>query len=870
MHKALLCAIVSLVFFAGPSQAQTLAQGFARPPADARPLVRWWWFGPNVEDREIVREIRAMKAGGFGGFELQTVYPLRLDGNVPFLSADHLRAIHLANETALAEGLRVDMTLGSGWPFGGPHIPVDLASTGVKLVLRPADAALVDLPVLRPGEHVMASFVGADMASARPVEPEGDCVAVPAADRGKTLFVVLQSPTGQQVKRAAMGAEGNVLDHMNAAAVQAHLASVGDTLMRAFGDRPPTAVFSDSLEVYGADWTGDLLAEFRKRRGYDLKPHLLDLFRDGPQSAAIRHDWGLTLSELTDERYLSTVTDWAHRHGTKFRSQSYGTPPVTLSSNRVVDFPEGEGARWRVFTPARWASSANHIYGQPVTSAESWTWLHAGAFQATPLDIKAEADVLMLEGVNQFVAHGWPYSPPSAPAPGWTFYAAAVFSDHNPWWPVLADVNRYLQRMSYLLRQGTPVTDVAVFLPEDDAFAAMTPGHASISDAMRQRVSETLTGQILDAGFNFDYVDNRTVLDKGLAYKVLILPHVSRVAPGVLAWIAAFAQAGGIVIAVDKAPDSAPGLMNATSGGERVSTLSRQIFTQGHNRVVGASKLGQALRDDIAPDLADVPPQLGFLHRRLPHGDLYFVANTSNQTVTAVPRFRDRRGPAQWWDAVSGSAHPWHGGSLTLAPYETRVFVFGGDAVAPITPSPEQTRRSLVLAKGWSIAFGGGPKRPLKSFVSWTQMPGRQHYSGVVTYSCRLMLNRGDIIGGVTTLDFGLGQTVAPSAVHQDGTRALLTSPLHEAAEVFVNGKRAGAVWAAPFTISLRGLVHPGKNRLEIRVGNTAVNLLAGRPAPDYSALNAKYGERFRPQNMSKLSPLPSGLLSPPKLISRL
>ena len=71
--------------------------------------------------------------------------------------------------------------------------------------------------------------------------------------------------------------------------------------MSAFGDHPPYAFFSDSLEVYGADWTDDLLAEFQKRRGYDLTPHLTALFFDGPDSAAIRHDWGQTLSELTDE-----------------------------------------------------------------------------------------------------------------------------------------------------------------------------------------------------------------------------------------------------------------------------------------------------------------------------------------------------------------------------------------------------------------------------------------------------------------------------------------------------------------------------------------------------------------------------------------
>ena len=100
------------------------------------------------------------------------------------------------------------------------------------------------------------------------------------------------------------------------------------------------------------------------------------------------------------------------QHGTLFRSQSYGTPPVTLSSDALVDLPEGEGSQWRRFTATRWAASASHLYGRPVTSSETWTWLHSPVFRATPLDMKAEADLHFLQGVNQLIGHGFPYSPP--------------------------------------------------------------------------------------------------------------------------------------------------------------------------------------------------------------------------------------------------------------------------------------------------------------------------------------------------------------------------------------------------------------------------------------------------------------------------
>ena len=74
--------------------------------------------------------------------------------------------------------------------------------------------------------------------------------------------------------------------------------------MQAFGDEPPYAIFSDSLEDNESDWTSDLLREFSRRRGYDLTPHLLALIADaGPETAAIRHDGGKTCTELAKDNY---------------------------------------------------------------------------------------------------------------------------------------------------------------------------------------------------------------------------------------------------------------------------------------------------------------------------------------------------------------------------------------------------------------------------------------------------------------------------------------------------------------------------------------------------------------------------------------
>ena len=120
----------------------------------------------------------------------------------------------------------------------------------------------------------------------------------------------------------------------------------------------------------------------------------------------MRHDWGQTLTELLNENFLEPFQAWCHQHHVLARVQAYGQPPAQLSSYRFVDLPEGEqgdeAGHWNHFTASRWASSAGHLYGVPVISAEAWTWIHTLPFRATPLDFKATADEYFLAG-NQSI-----------------------------------------------------------------------------------------------------------------------------------------------------------------------------------------------------------------------------------------------------------------------------------------------------------------------------------------------------------------------------------------------------------------------------------------------------------------------------------
>jgi alpha-L-rhamnosidase len=470
------------------------------------------------------------------------------------------------------------------------------------------------------------------------------------------------------VKRPALGGEGFVLDHYERAAIQQHLATVGDRLLHAFGNRPPYAVFSDSLEVFGTDWTPNFLHEFKTRRGYDLTPYLPALAENiGPTTAAIRHDWGKTLTEITEENYLTPIREWAHAHGTLFRSQTYGEPPVILSSNSLVDLPEGEhGPEWRAFSAARWAASASHLYGRPVTSSETWTWLHSPAFRATPLDMKAEADLHFLQGINQLIGHGWPYSPASAGEPGWSLYAAAAFNEHNPWFPAMPEITRYLQRVSFLMRQGQPANDIAIYLPTDDAWAHFTPGKISVDQSMNALLGPDLIPQILNAGYNFDFIDDRAIEHTTVPYKLLILPSVERIPLSTLRKLESFLRQGGTVVATRRIPSLAPGFLETKSDSAGIGALAKQLFAGSESNarfITDEQTLSTQLSKLLVPDFAvenEAASSIGFVHRKLPSDDIYFVVNTSNQPVETDAHVHTPRSHSEEWDPITGAAHSPH------------------------------------------------------------------------------------------------------------------------------------------------------------------------------------------------------------------
>ncbi len=216
-----------------------------------------------------------------------------------------------------------------------------------------------------------------------------------------TIYGVFLGWHGKLVERAAPGGEGNVIDHFSRDALRTYLgrfdaAFTGRSLdgLRAF--------FNDSYEVDDADGQANgtlmLFDEFERRRGYDLRQHLPALFGSDTSDtgARIAADYRLTVADLLHDNFTEPWRAWARRRGAIVRNQAHGSPGNLLDLYAASDIPETEGTEIPRF---KWASSAAHVAGRRLISAEAATWL-GEHFRSTLADVREAIDRFFVAGVN--------------------------------------------------------------------------------------------------------------------------------------------------------------------------------------------------------------------------------------------------------------------------------------------------------------------------------------------------------------------------------------------------------------------------------------------------------------------------------------
>lgn len=893
--------------------APSWESGFQDPAPEYGMGVYWWWFGPAVTKPEVTRELEVMQRAGISYVLIFPIYPISVDDpargirNLRYLSPEFQDV--LAHATAEARRLKItaDVLLGTGWPYGGPSITPALGAKRLKVVVSPvATGAVVNRPALEAEEKLEAALLvrghpkQVNLAGAIDVTNRLGTGLRQDRPGDWVLMTFIQSPTRMQVKRPSLGAEGLVMDHLNRKALDTYIASVGEPLLRLIKPGTIRAIHSDSMEVYGTEWTDGFLAEFSKRRGYDLRPYLPALAIDaGPLTADVRNDYWRTVGELAVDNYVRPLQQWAHSRGLQLQAESYGNPPVDMGSYAGVDLPMGEHYQWKMFDASRWASSAAHQMGIKSTSAEAYTWLRHPRYISTLQDLKLGSDLHFISGVTKMVAHGYAYSPPSEGIPGWGYYASVMLNDNNPFWPYFRYLSDYVRRVSYVLTLGKPAAGVALYLPEDDVMAGQPVGNGlnlymSTKDHLGDGRSVPEFGlpaalqsespvikTLITSGFTFDGIDRGLLrsdlktaagrLEIGdVAYRIAVLPNLRGISLPMLEKLADFCRNGGVLIATRRLPEAAYGVRDRDANYARVRQLVSEIFGDGSTEIARRHAFGRGVAiyvpdegSEFAKVLAALRPEirfaapdadLAFLHRGEAKRHLYFLTNTSAKPKSLQPVFRDGEGQPQIWDAMNGvrsavrhfdSTPAGTRVPIELEPYGSTIVVFDPTA-SPAKALPQKIAGANRSVPGPFSLRRGDEQYQLKTLRSWTDIDALRFFSGRADYEFEIELPQ-SLFGKNRGVWLDLGD-------------------VREIADVKVNGQAVGARWKLPYRVDLSSAARPGRNRITVGVTNLPINRVIGSPTPDYRALEPL---RFPfPQEKKLISePVPSGLLGPVQVI---
>ena len=850
-----------------------MAQSWPTPSPEAKPGARWWWLGSAVNDKDLKWNLEEYARTGIGAVEITPIYGVKGNdaNNLPFLSSPWMKALQTVENVGKANGILVDMNCGTGWPFGGPLVPISEAAaklvytdtivTGAQL-RKGISIALNDPKELKFAtlSRVMAYADGDKPANITDMANNGMVVMKKAAKK-KTYRVIAAycSRTRQMVKRAAPGGEGYVIDHFDRNAVTHYL----DRFEKAFAENNvayPHTFFNDSYEVYKANWTPTLFEEFEKRRGYKLEDYLPQLLGDvEDEGNKVLVDYRETLSDMLLENFSQQWTAWAHSHGAKTRNQAHGSPANLIDVYSSVDIPEIEGFGLSEFgikglrrdegytrkndsdvSMLKYASSAAHINGRTLVSSETFTWL-TEHFRTSLSQCKPDIDLMFSCGVNNMYFHGTTYSPKDDPWPGWKFYASIDMSPTNSIWRDAPYMMKYIERCQSFLQMGKPDNDFLVLLPVRDMWAQRHgKGAGSLLmqfdiHSMAKKAPDFIKS-IIDidkAGFDCDYISEKYLMTTaykngkletaaGTRYHALIIPGTGRMPEKVKAHIEDLKKQGAVII----------------YGTE-------------------ADKLAKA----ATPEEMRKTHGLRAIRRQNDSGYHYFIANLTPNDIDDIVKLSVEGNDAKWFDPLTGKIYDAQlsdkgvrialrsGESMILQIYNKKLNTNNGNR-------PELTDDVRYLNSGWTLQFEQcAPKvegtYPIGKLMTWEKLDNdsAKVTMGTGVYTTQVEMS-GEDAAAQWAIDLG---------------------DVRESARVYVNGELIGCAWSVPYILDCGKAFKKGKNTLEIKVTNLPANRIAdldrqGVKWRKFNEINI-VDINYKKTGYAEWQPVASGLNSTVKLI---
>jgi hypothetical protein len=879
------------------ADTKDIYQLFKNPTAGYQPFVRWWWNGDKVEKDELARELRLLKEAGIGGVEINPIkFPQRTDDlgkkSLIWLSDEWIEMLQFTFAEAEKLGLTCDLIVGSGWPFGAEYLEgeerAQLVVIGTKKLegtmdfeaslfdlLKEADPAVTSPYARRKMEILSVQLVPDPFTRMEEIKDLSDQIKTGfiafAIPQGKYVLYTLVKCSGfLEVINGAPGANGPVLNHYNKEAVSKYLHHMSDTIQKKAGplSKHIRAFFTDSLELEGANWTSDMLDEFKKRRGYDLMPYLpFTQFKIGGMGNVfdynygaqlcpelnniiqrVRYDFDLTKAELLKERFIDTFTQWCRDNNVKSRVQAYGRGYFPLEGSYEVDIPECE--TWikygigkemsetdyrvgRAYTMVnKFVSSAAHLKGKRLVSCEELTNTDM-VFNATLEILKVAADQSTISGVTHPVFHGFNYSPPQAPFPGWVRYGTFI-SERNNWWPYFRKFTDYKARLSALLQQGDMFADMAILPPVPDMWSQYGAQNEPFPSFYYPAYLSLVWEAMHQNGNACDYISEAVIRDAEMKdgqlqfgprkYHTIFLAGVQSLEPAAAQKLLAFVQNGGRVFCIESIPGKSLGLQNWQQRDKEVQDIISQLKSFS-DRFIFLPKPDKDFLQwyktiqqqyNLTPYVTIREPNVFVTQVRyqLPGREMLLLTNCSTEEahqVELIPSKSLADGKQAWiWDAETGERYKCDSPErimIDLSPADSKLIVFDKTRRGiPWKPAPAYGASTVFLNGGWNVEFrhinGNTRTVQMNQLKDLKDLPDAVSFSGTAIY--RTNLDLADLSKDVF---LNLGKVFGIS-------------------ELLVNNVPCGTRWYGRHIYDVTKQVKPGANAIEIRVVTTMGNYL--------------------------------------------
>jgi hypothetical protein len=613
---------------------------FKNPDLNYRPYVRWWWNGNKVDKAELIRELKVLKAAGIGGVEINPIsFPDRTNDmnidSLQWLGDQWIDALKSTLIEAKKMGMTCDLLVGSGFPCGAEFLEGEERSQIVVLGVKKLEGPLVDeiatFAFLKEADPAVTNAYSGRKMELLSVKLVPDPFTkmdevIDLSDQIKNGTIKINIPRGKfavyslvriegfmKVIQGTPGGGGPVLNHFDKKAVKRFLDKMTDTIQDKIGPLSPyvRSFFVDSLETEGANWTSDMMSEFKARRGYDIYPYLpFILFKIGgmgntanPKYPAemspemvemtnrMRYDFELTKAELHHERFVHTFAEWCKENKIKSRAQAYGRGYFPLEGSFEIDIPEcetwlkygiGEEVSEAQFSSYPWhhgqgntminkyLSSGAHLKGKKLISSEELTNT-AMVFNESLEIFKIAGDQSTLSGVTHPIFHGFNYSPPNAAFPGWITYGGYL-NEKNTMWPYFKNYTDYRARISALLQQATMFAEIAVLPPTTDLWSIYGAQNEPFPTVVHPAYQMLVWEAMHQNGSSCDYVSEQVIQDSGTQkgfmtygerkYHTLFLIEVESIGVETARKLADFVANGGRIFCIEKYPDKSSGWFN--------------------------------------------------------------------------------------------------------------------------------------------------------------------------------------------------------------------------------------------------------------------------------------------------------------------